>query len=63
MTWTQEEDDPQCIDYLEIETETEKAYLFVTQQGKFWAPKSISEIEPGMVVVLPHWFEINYLKE
>ena len=61
MTWIQEEDS-QCVDYLEIETQTDKAYLFVTQHGKFWAPIPISEIEPGMVV-LPHWFEINYLEE
>jgi hypothetical protein len=58
-----EEDEDQIIDYLEIEFETEKARLFVTKRGKLWVPKSVGHTEEGMVLVLPSWFTINYIKD
>lgn len=60
----EEEEEPLEVRYNQIVHQTEKATLFETAKGQFWAPKSLCELHEARgikTVFLPGWFEIKYL--
>jgi len=53
--------DPIHFTVIKVVRETEKARLVQTKQGRFWVPKSISNLEEDILTV-EGWFNPEYLR-
>ena len=51
------------LNYTDVKHQTKSAILFKSKEGEFWVPRSvIIPPTPGAVIV-PHWFNVDYLEE
>lgn len=51
------EEEPTIVTRVKLIHETEKAYLFEHEEGKFWTPKAAVVSFDGDILQLHHWFK------